>query len=299
LTILSNIQWDSISTVDTISCISMPGVTTLNFAKGISKASSVTIRNTYFTNLVGITLTTVDTLDIDNNVRLSNFSSPLVNITTGISIFANGQQLEVDLPELVTAGNMTFRNVSTLSLPSLHTVSGSLTFDECGITSIMANNLTKVGSGKVGDLAIIGNAKLTNISFPSLTAIAGGLHVANNTLLQSVSFADLSTVGGAVDMTGNFTTPNLPDISDVAGAFNMQSTQDIDCSAFDKLKSGGQIEGQYACIPTTENPTNVSPSGTVSGHPSSSTSKGAATSYGINEAVAGLSVVGGIMQMLL
>jgi hypothetical protein len=145
-------------------------------------------------------------LDVDNNVRLGTFSSPLVNITVGVAIFANGQDLSVDFPNLATAGNMTFRNVSTLSLPSLKTVTGGLTFDECGITSIMAQNLTKVGTGKVGDLAIIGNSKLTNATFPSLASIAGGLHIANNTLLQSVSFAHLATVGGAVDMTGNFTT---------------------------------------------------------------------------------------------
>jgi len=300
LTILNNLRFDSIETVGTIKWVGLQGISGLTFAKTITKAKSVTISNTYLTDLAGINLKTVDTLDVDNNLRLKTFSSQLVNITTGVSIFANGQALSVTFPNLETAGNMTFRNVSTLSIPSLESVTGSLIFDECGITGIMAQNLTSVGTGKIGDLAFIGNPKLANVTIPNLTSIAGGLHIANNTALQTISFADLATVGGAVDLSGNFTTPEFPAITDVAGAFNVQSTSQISCSAFDKLKDASQIEGQYACVPATKDPENLSPSGTVSGGTTKpSKSKSAAVSYGLNEAVAGLSVVGGIMQMLL
>jgi hypothetical protein len=93
----------------------------------------------------------------------------------------------------------------------------------------------------------------------------------------------------------------LPKINNVVGALNIESTAQIDCSGFDKL-SGNVVQGKENCVSATNNPTTLSPSGTVTGTGTGSkpsSSKGAAVSFGVSEAVAGLGLVGGFMQMLL
>jgi hypothetical protein len=77
---------------------------------------------------------------------------------------------------------------------------------------------------------------------------------------------------------------------------NVQSQSQIDCN---NLVNSGVVRGSETCK-STDNPESLDPSGTSTGSsPTASKSKGAAVSYGVNEAVAGLSVIGGIMQMFL
>jgi len=165
----------------------------------------------------------------------------------------------------------------------------------------MAPNLTSVGNTgtRKGGLACSGNNKLQNFTIPGLTAIGGDLNVANNSALQNIDFPALETVGGAVDLSGNFTTPSLSALDDVVGAMNIQSTAEIDCPSFTKLE-GNTVQGEVNCVSKTEDPETLDPSGTgTSGGAKPTKSKAAAPSFGINEAAAGLSVVGGILQMLL
>lgn len=101
-----------------------------------------------------------------------------------------------------------------------------------------------------------------------------------------------------------FSSPNLPALTNVAGGFNVQSTNVIDCTKF-QSEHGNIIQGTFTCDGGNPNPkTLASGTGTSSGSSATSTasataSKGAAVSYGVNEAVAGLSIVGGLLQMLL
>lgn len=300
LTLLSTLQFDKLTKVGTISWTALPALSALTFTSVISQAVSVTITNTFLSTLNGINLMTVGLLDINNNNRLVSFSTQVANITQGVNIASNGRNLNVSFPNLIWANNMTFRNVSDVSIPSLATVNGSLIFDDNFFTGLSAPNLTSVGNlaTKSGALAFVANPQLTNITIPGLTGIGGGVQIANNSALQTISFPDLKNVGGAVDLSGNFTTPNLPALVNVVGALNIQSTSQIDCSGFTKL-SGNVVQGKDNCISATEDPTTLA-SGTASGSSSKPTSsKGAAVSYGVSEAVAGLSVLGGIMRMLL
>jgi hypothetical protein len=92
----------------------------------------------------------------------------------------------------------------------------------------------------------------------------------------------------------------MPALTNVKGAFNLQSTAQFSCAAFANEHGNSKtIQGQYTCV-TTTNPSTLSGTTTGTGSSASSTSsKGAAVSYGINEAVAGLSVLGGLLHMLL
>jgi hypothetical protein len=303
LTLLSTLSMTDLQSVGTISWQALPALSQLTFPATVSQAKSVTISNTFLSTLDGINLGTVDTLQIDNNNRLKTFSTQVANITQGLNINANGNSLDVSFPNLIWAANMTFRNISSISIPSLATVNGSLGFYGNYMTSIAAPNLTTVGSYSdgTGSMAFVANAKLNNISMPSLTSVGGADQIANNTDLGGISFPALSTVGGAIDFSGNFTTPILPALTIVKGNFNIQSQQAIDCTGFQsEAGSSKVIQGTFTCK-TTADASSLG-SGTSTGTSSSASatsSKGAAASYGISDAVAGLSVIGGLLQMLL
>jgi len=299
LTILSTLSMSDLTSVGSISWTALPALPQLTFTAVVKEAASVLITNTFLSTLDGINLDTVATLDINNNNRLKTFSTQVANITDGLNIDSNGQNLEVSFPNLIWAANMTLRNISSVSMPSLATVNGSLGFYGNYFTSVSAPNLTSIGSGS---LAIVANADLANISMPLLKTIGGGDLIANNSALDAISFPALTTVGGAIDFSGNFTTPELPALNDVKGGFNIQSTVTIDCTAFASDKTSGVIQGTYTCK-TTADATSGTTSGTSTGSSSSSTStsKSAAglhISANAGSAI-GLSVVGGLFGFLL
>lgn len=304
LTLLSTLGMSTLKSVKTINWSALPALSQLSFTAVVTKATSVTIQNTFLTSLDGINLQSVATLDVNNNNRLKTFSTQLANVTSLLSIASNGQFLDLQFPNLVWAANVTFRNASSVSIPSLAVVNGSMGFYGNYLTSISAPNLTSVGytaqNNRQGSLAIVANSKLENISMPLLSTVGGAFQIANNTALSSaLNFPALTQVSGAIDFSGNFKTPTMPQLQNVNGGFNIQSTAQIDCSTFDKQK-GGIIQGTYTCKTTTDVQSGVgSGSSTTSGTSSSSTSKAAAVSYGVSEAAAGLSVLGGILGMLL
>lgn len=300
LTILSTLQFTDLVSVGSISWTALPALPQLTFTAVVKKAASVLITNTFLSTLDGINLDTVATLDINNNNRLKTFSTQVANITQLLNVASNGMDLDVSFPNLIWAANMTLRNVSSVSLPSLATVNGSLGFYGNYLDSISAPNLTAVTSGS---LAMVANSDLANISMPLLKTVGGGVQIANNSALDGISFPLLATVGGAIDFSGNFTTPDLPALTDVKGGFNMQSTTTIDCSGFQKEKNSGVIQGTYVCKTTADatSSTSGSSTGSSSSSSSSSTSSSAAgLQVSANgQAVLGLSVVGGLFGLLL
>merc|ERR1711939_535438 len=279
LTFLSTLQFDALTSAKTIYWEALPALPSLAFAGPLSKADSVTISNTFLTTLSGINLNTVGTLQIDNNNNLKQFDTQIANIT--------------------------FRNVSSIKIPSLATVNGSMGFYGNYMDSIAAPNLTSVGSFAtgVGSLAIVANAKLANISFPALKSVGGADQIANNTALHAIAFPALTSVAGAIDFSGNFTTPELPKLEDVKGGFNIQSQQAITCSGFEE-QSGGKgsiIQGKFICKSATATTETLDGSASTTGGSSgsSATPKSDATNFGLSQAALGASFIGGLLQMIL
>ncbi|PQE13256.1 GPI-anchored cell wall organization ecm33 protein [Rutstroemia sp. NJR-2017a WRK4] len=305
LTTLSTLSFAKLTKVATIGWSALPALPQLTMGGPIGEAASVLITNTFLNTLDGINLDTVNTLNINNNNRLKTFSTQVGTIHDLLNIDSNGKDLDVSFPNLIWAANMTFRNCSSISIPSLATVNGSLGFYENYFKDLSAPNLTTVGNtaNGQGSLAFVANPSLANITIPGLTKVGGAFQIANNSALEDISFAKLATVGGAIDFSGNFSTPELPALNDVKGGFNMQSTAQIDCSGFKSEASSGNIQGTFTCKTTADAKSGTSSSGsgssTTSGSGSSSTSKAAAASYGVNEALVGVSFVGGLLQMLL
>ncbi|KAH6719881.1 hypothetical protein BKA61DRAFT_707852 [Leptodontidium sp. MPI-SDFR-AT-0119] len=285
LTLLSTLQMSTLTTVKTFTWVALPALPSLSFGGPVSKADSVTVSSTFLSTLSGINLNTVSTLQIDNNNNLRRFDSQIANITNSLNINANGKLLAVTFPSLIWAANMTFRNISSIKIPSLATVNGSLGFYGNYMDNIAAPNLTSVGNFAtgIGSLAFVANSKLANTSFPVLKSLGGADQIANNTDLNATSFPALTSVGGAIDSSGNFTTPELPRLESIKGA-----------------QSGGKgsvIQGTFICKTTeTTSTLDGSSSTTGTGSSASSTStKGAAVLYGVSEMAVGLSVVGGLL----
>ena len=208
LTVLSTLAMSSLSQVGSISWTALPALSQLTFTETVKKATKVLITNTFLSTLDGINLDTVGTLDINNNNRLTTFSTQVSNITQLLNIDSNGKNLDVSFPNLIWAANMSFRTVASVSIPSLATVNGSLGFYGNFMKSISAPNLTTVGDFATGEgsLAFVANSLLTNISMPLLKTVGGANQIANNTDLTAISFPALTSVGGAIDFSGNFTT---------------------------------------------------------------------------------------------
>lgn len=199
--VLSTLNFPRLETVDTIVWNALPNLQSLTFTSGVTKASTVNIQNTELNSLSGINIETVDTLYIANNRFIGDISMQLGNVSTSLILEANNPGVNVSFPNLIWAFNMTFRNCSSIDVPSLASLNGSMGLYGNDIESFSAANLTTVG----GSLSFVSNTKLTNISLPVLTKVGGGFQVANNTLLKQIDgFPDLKTVVGALDFNGNF-----------------------------------------------------------------------------------------------
>ncbi|KAI1763980.1 hypothetical protein GGR53DRAFT_340338 [Hypoxylon sp. FL1150] len=238
---------------------------------GITKATSVTIADTFIENIDGINVDSLTDMNINNNRRLTKFSTSIKSLSNTLIIQANGLNLTMEMPNLEWIANMTIANVTSFSVPSLHTVNGSMRFDSNYFEIFSAANLTTIQSG---DLSFVSNPQLTNISIPTLKQIGGGFTVANNTALEKLDgFGDLSEIGGAVKVRGSFTDVELPSLQDVKGAFEVVSTEDISdsCNTLNSYDNG-VVQGDYSCTGNDKNANNDTSDASSDGSSSSGTS---------------------------
>ncbi|CRL18834.1 unnamed protein product [Penicillium camemberti] len=299
LTTLTLLDFAVLDSVGSINWEALPKLQSLSFATGVTQAGDVSIANTGLTDLNGITLKTVGTFSIQNNRDLKTINiNNLVNATDLISFSGNYDTLEVDLPNLGTGTNMTFQNISSVSLPSLEKLTGQLGFWGTKFETFSAPNLTQTG-----DLIFKDNTKLSNISMPVLKTVDGGFTIARDDKLSTISLPALQRVNGAIDFSGTFNKLSLGALKDVEGSFNMQSTRgNFSCSDLRKLKSDDVIKGSFKCDATNNNPTTAnggSGTSSSSSSSSSSTSSGAAFMNGANVPVVGLAAVFGALAQLL
>lgn len=292
LTVLSTLQFPKLKTIGTINWTTLPALQQLTFTNVVDTCSSMTISDTQLSSLDGINLATVATIEINNNRNLKIISTQVANITNSLDITSNGKNLAVEFPNLIWAGNMTFRNCSSITLNSLAAINNTLGFYENYFESLVAPNLTTVG----GELAFVANPSLNNITMDALTKV-GGLQIANNSALDSITdFNALSVVSGALEVTGNFSEFTLPALTQVSGAVNIvTSSTNFSCDAFDEKHSNGDWTGSSNCKPGTK----------VTSNGGTTTSSGSATTTSTKSDAGHLyvqttfGVIGGFLAMLL
>lgn len=199
--LLTTLNFPELTSVGSINFQALPNLQALTFTKGVNKAGSVSITNTGLTSLAGIELTSVGDFDLTANTALSSINvNDIKNITGTLIISANKNSLSIEFPNLVSAQNLTFRNTSSISVPSLANLTGELGLFGNYISNFSAPNLTTCA-----DLDFDGNADLTEINLPLLSSLTGGLAISNNDKLDTISFPKLSKVQGAIDLTGDYT----------------------------------------------------------------------------------------------
>ena len=91
-------------------------------------------------------------------------------------------------------------------------------------------------------------------------------------------------------------------MSQVKGAFNLQTSAEFDCGPFDQAKKKKNIiKGKYTCAGTQAKPggEGTKPSGTSSSAKASGSSAAGAITANLPAVVGGTSFIAGILQILL
>ncbi|KAF2002712.1 hypothetical protein P154DRAFT_135481 [Amniculicola lignicola CBS 123094] len=287
--VLNTVSFPKLTKVNTIRWNALPNLQTLAFTAGISEAAVIDIQNTQLQTLQGINVKQIDSFTLANNRYISEVNMQLGNVSVSLVLEANNPEVTVSFPNLEWASNMTFRNCSSVDVPSLTKLNGSMGFYGNVLTSFSAPNLTEIG----GALAFVSNTELTNITLPQLTVVNGALQIANNTKLSKINgLPKLKTIGGALDFNGNMSEIAIPALNDVKGTFNIQSTGDIQATCddtFKPLKSKGKIQGSYTCVGAVANPGGEGTTPTVTGGSAKKTgAPGAANNVQVQGAAMGL-----------
>ncbi|PGH16421.1 hypothetical protein AJ79_01752 [Helicocarpus griseus UAMH5409] len=288
---LRNLQFDSLTEVGALNFEALPNLQQLSFTKGVSKAKNIRISNTDLANLKGIALNTVGDMEISNNLHLKEADvAQITNVTGFASFSANHEELKISFPNLESALNMTFRNVSSVEIPSLKKTQGLLGFYSNFFEELAAPNLTSTG-----DLVFADNSELTNISLPILETVKGAFQIANNTELKAVDgVPKLKTVYGALDFTGSLEKVELPGLDEVRGEFNLQTTQEFNCDALQK--EVGRV-GDWVCKGKVANP--QTKDGESGGNGKGNKPTGAAVPLNIPSGMTMMALIGGALGFAL
>lgn len=242
---LTSASFPALTTVGNINFITMNKIDGIDFAAGVSKASSVIISDTSLKTLKGLDFENLQLLNINNNKYLTAMDFSLKSVNE-LDISSTANNVEINLPFLTTAHNMTFRDAKTINIANVSQVNSTLSFVNTSVSSISVPKLSSIE----GSLAIVSNHDLTNVSFPKLTQIGGGFQVANNSKLEKLSgFPELETVGGAIEFIGSFEDADLPKLDTVRGGVVVESnSEDFNCSSWNELNDDNGIRGDsYQC----------------------------------------------------
>lgn len=197
---LTSLDFPELISVGSIDFEALANIQGLGFTQGVNTAGSVSIINTGLTSLKGIELNSVGQLELTANDYLTEVNvNNMKNVSGSLTISNNNNKLNIDFPNLVTAKDMTFRNTSSISVPSLANLTGSLGLFGNFVSNFSAPNLTSCT-----DLNFDSNGHLTKLSLPGLTTLTGGLAISNNAKLLDIDLPKLSHVDGAIDLTGSF-----------------------------------------------------------------------------------------------
>lgn len=245
LTRLATLDLSALTTVGSIYFVTLPALDSITLTTGVTEINSLYISDTALESLDGFEVSSLDTFNVNNNKNLATISASLQSVKTALEVSYNSDEVQVSFEDLVWANNITFRDVSSVSLNALEKVNSSLVFISNSVTEIDIPLLASIG----GSLSITNNDALENFDFSNLTSIGGGFQISNNTELESIDgFDSLQTVGGAIIFEGNFSNASLPSLKKVSGGVTIESSGDLNCDSFNALDKKNVIQGDsYVC----------------------------------------------------
>ncbi|CEP08635.1 hypothetical protein [Parasitella parasitica] len=234
-----------------------PALTAIQFPSGLSQIESLTVTDTLVTKIEGLATSKIKDVHIANNKYLKDINMNHLQQVNGVmTIAANSPNLTMDLSSLSSIYQADFRGLAQLAgLNRVHQITGDLSFVANFFSSLSLPNITQIA----GTLTVSNNLQLQNLSVPQLQLLGGALSLTNNTDLSNVSVPKLQQVDGTVDITGNFDKVDLPNLVDIRGGLNVQtsSTQFSCDDGVNKLQGGVTKGHEFTCKSNVSNPTST------------------------------------------
>ncbi|KAI9258393.1 hypothetical protein EDC94DRAFT_613639 [Helicostylum pulchrum] len=243
--LLSSIDVKQLYAIRSLEVSVHPALNDLKFAAGLSQAEKIVITDTTCTKIEGFKMTSAKDIEISNNIYLKNLSFGNLSTVGNILVSANSPALKLDLSSISGLREAAFRNVASVSLSSLQKVAGDISFISNSFDSLDLPLTTDI----IGTLTLTENLNLNNLSMPRLTHLGGALSIVGNMKLTSINaFPSLQQVDGTLDLTGNFDEVQLPELVDVRGGLNVQTSSNFfSCDVMDRLKTGVIKGNAFVC----------------------------------------------------
>ncbi|CAK7901450.1 cell surface GPI-anchored protein ECM33 [[Candida] anglica] len=242
-TILATLNLAQLTTVGTLVLNALPALEKTGLTAGITSAENITVSDTALISLEGINVYELAIFNVNNNKDIETIDSGLQSVTNLISISYNAEKVDVSLDKLTTANQVYFQSINSLSAANLTSVNDSLTLTSNSIDKIEFKKLTSIGKS----LTINKNDNLEELDFPALTKLGGALVISDNSQLSNFDgFPNLTTIAGTVTLDGKFNNGTFDSLNRVSGGFNLTSTGELSCSAFDKANKF-TVEGNELC----------------------------------------------------
>lgn len=193
---------DSLSNAGSLNFTMVPNLGVAIFDNKIRNTGSITIVNTSLSSLKGIEVDSVGDFTVADNQLLANLTMESITNMTG-SFYIDGERndVAVNFPNLVTATDLTFEDVASISLPSLASVTNKLNVTSQYISNFSAPSLVTGGS-----VSFQNSDMLTNISMPELKTLSEDLVISGPALFEHINgFPKLSKIQGDLTLVGNYT----------------------------------------------------------------------------------------------
>ncbi|ORY18191.1 hypothetical protein BCR34DRAFT_457742, partial [Clohesyomyces aquaticus] len=241
---LRTVNFTKLTSVDTITWYSVPRLEEIGLDAGVDVAQKVEIQDTNLTEIRNFNIKSTELLYIQDNEVL-RYISILLNNVGSVNIGRNYPKIQVEMPNLTWANNVTIHDVSSVLTPVLSHVNQTFGLYSSPLHSLDLSSLRTVD----GLLSVSRNPNITNLKLTSLQSV-GGLQILNNSALGTLFFDNLANISGDVSIGGDFSNISMQALrSDTGGYFTIDATNGstFNCEPFDKYHSNRVIEGVYQC----------------------------------------------------
>ncbi|KAI9754223.1 MAG: MutS protein msh4 [Chaenotheca gracillima] len=241
--LLDSVDFPSLKNVDNLYLYGLPNLTTFNTDSPLTNVSSITIRGTKLSDLDWLQPKYVESLSIQRNPSLSRVSLPVVNSSSFVEFELNGPNMQLSLPDLEVAYNLSISNCEEISLPSLAYVNSSLGFYANSAKKLSIPRLLNVRN----TVMLWNNSMISDLELPMLTNVSSNIIMHGNTALKTLDLPKLENVKGDIVINGSFTKILLPSLADVEGDVLVRSTTTLDCAPLDAYDDTDVFKARYHC----------------------------------------------------
>ncbi|KAF3221351.1 hypothetical protein TWF679_008041 [Orbilia oligospora] len=234
----------------------MPKLRELEFPSRVNStypAIRITIMNTGLESIegIGIDFTQVQQVYFGGNPNLKSIKLGLNTISTNLDLDGTGASPNVSFPELEYLNTANIHEVGSLDFKKLKSMGGALgVYDSATLETLSMPLLKKIGTRTLSVLAIANNSGLTNVLFPELEEITGGVTAEGNKDWRRLNgFPKLMRVTDDIDMKGTFTLIEFPMLYNLTGNFEVVSSAGLKYGCKDLLRMNTDTSKAFVCDP--------------------------------------------------